>query len=149
MAYFSVNKYLTLGVVTGIKRVVWEVASDKDFKNIIARNIKTKGDLFSCHMALQKPDGSWYEEDDEIYVRVKLYSANGESPWFNVEPNKAHLIAIWINDNLKDNIEDITKHRVGIIETDRKGEIVTEFEDDISISKEEKKFRREEWRKDY
>jgi len=139
MAFFTIKDFITIGVVEGITRTVWEVASDKDFNNLINKTIVTKGDLFSCHMALQKEDGSWYEEDEEIFVRVKLYSKNGESPWFIVEPNKAHLISIWINDNLKDNINEITKHRVGIIETDKEGKIVTDFIDDVSISEKLKK----------
>jgi len=149
MAFFTIKDYLTIGNVENITRTIWEVATDEDFNNIINRAIITKGDLFSCHMALQKEDGNWYEEDDTVYVRVKLYSDNAESPWFLVEPNKAHLISIWINDNLEDNIRNVTKHRVGLIETDKKGMVVTDFIDEVSVSEELKKFREETYREDY
>ena len=149
MAFFTIKDYITIGAVNGVDKVEWQAAEDEDFNNIINSTTIDSGDLFNCHMELKKTDGSWYEEEDVIYVRVKIYSGESESPWFIVDPDKSHLITIWINDNLKDDIVDITKHTVGIIETDKAGDIVTEFEDFDSDAVEEKKFRREEYRKDY
>jgi hypothetical protein len=149
MAFFSIKDYLTIGELYGIKKVIWQVAEDKDFKNIITESIKTEGDLFSCHMALKKPDGSWYEEDDNIYVRVRIVSETGISSWFIVEPNKAHLISVWLNDNNPKCICDIKKKRICILETDKKGRYVTDFIDEDYMNEKLKEFRRETYRKDY
>ena len=149
MAIFTIKDYITIGSITGVTEVEWQVATDIDFKNIIATKIVDDGDLFTCRIPLQKPDGTWYEEDDEIYVRVKLHDNNSESPWYLVDQDKSSLVALWINDNLKDNINEITKHRVGVIERDKDGDIVTDFIDEVSLSDELKKFRHEEYRKDY
>jgi len=149
MAYFTVNKYLDIGNINGLTRSVWEAATDKDFNNVINRAILTSGDLLSCHMALQKPDGTWYEESDTIYVRVKLYSENGESPWFIMDADKSHLISLWINDNIPDNINDTIKKRVGLIETDRNYKVVTDIVDELYVDEKLKTFRNEEYREDY
>lgn len=149
MAIFTIKDYITLGAIQGVTKTVWEIATDEKFINIIARAEVTDGDLFTCRIPLQKDDGTWYEDDDIVYVRVMIYSGDSHSPWYLVDQDKSRLVAIWINDNLKDNINNITKHRVGMLEYDKDGEIVTNIIDEVSISNELKKFRNEEYRKDY
>ena len=148
MAYFTIEDYLSIGMIEDLTRTVWEVATDKDFINIINRTIKTTGDLLTCHMALQKEDGSWYDERDILYVRVKIYSKNGASPWYLVNPDKSYLTPIWINTDDVD-INGIKKERVGIVSTDGNGNPVSDFIDKNRIDELLKEKRKEEYREDY
>ena len=158
MATFRILDYLSVGVIEGVERVRWEIYESKDMKKLIyytdvyKKDVKTQEELFFLRVGLKKNDTEWYEESDNIFVRVKLYSKNAESQWYDVSPNKSHKYWIWINNDKidsDDTVEDMPKIPIGLIETNRNGIEVNNFEDIAYTHKKQKQFRKEEYRTDY
>jgi len=97
MAKFYVDKYLIYNTLTDIKKAWYQVALDEKFENIITDEIVTVN-LSEWFNSLQLPDGKFIEEDTDIFARVKLYTDNGESPWYLLKPDKSKIVRFYDKD---------------------------------------------------
>ncbi len=147
MAYFKITDIFTIGGITGIKATSWQVATDKEFKNIIYESLKDTKNLTEIRVGLQKEDGSWYDEDDELYVRVKFHFESCETEWYLIPINRSKRLNIWIN--AEDSSNNCRKELVGKLEYDKDGKIMTDIEDEERINYLIKKRRDEKYRTDY
>jgi len=154
MALFTVKKYITIGVLQGLTKIEWEIYDNPSMDKLLARSYKYRGDddFLSLRIALKKNDNEWYEETDNVFARVRLYSKNATSRWVEVKPNKEHLNFVWVNNDTDDDdntVQEIPKLRVGVIETSKDGQLISDFLDIGYEHKKQKEFRHEIRRDDY
>ena len=86
MARFYLNKFVNYNMTNDVTAVSWQVSTDPAFIDVVAETIMDRVNLVYWETPLKKPDGTFYTEEDELYVRVKVHTDNGthlsESDWF-------------------------------------------------------------------
>jgi len=86
MARFIIKDYESLGCKGYHNASSWEVALDKDFKNIIDSTYKNKDAIREWRTPLPNGKGGFYKTLDKIYARCKVWIDDDSSEWFEVKP---------------------------------------------------------------
>ena len=95
MASIEVRSYVDIGTGSVHDATTWQFAKDPEFTKIIDESIKDKRNVKVWHSPLRKlPEdrknvddlNEFYNEEDEIYARVKIHCGETTSEWFPIGP---------------------------------------------------------------
>jgi len=76
MARFYLKDFVKANEISGIVAIKWQVAEDPNFNNIIKEETLYGDDVDVWETELTCSDGSTCTDDNEVYVRCKIYSKN-------------------------------------------------------------------------
>lgn len=84
MARIELKDYMDIATKGMPTATSWQVALDKDFKNIIDESLENKESIYEWITPLPKIDNpdDFYDDLDELYCRVKLHIYDTVSDWF-------------------------------------------------------------------
>jgi len=146
MALFELKDFIKIGVPDDPIATSWQVAADPDFEDIIAESLFDKENIFQWRVAPIKEDGSFYEEDDIVYARVKLHFKNTDSDWFYMYPDKSSVTLIKMNFG---DPKDAVSKLVGLQTKNVEGKFTNDNIDEYNVDLELRRYRDEEYRTDY
>lgn len=83
MALFMLSDFVSIGTNAPHTATSWEVANDQYFTVLIDQSLNDANNLTSWHSPLRKPNGTgFYNENDNVYCRVKVHFENHSSQWY-------------------------------------------------------------------